>query len=95
MSLVPESDIQAFIENNKSWMYQDNSIMKEITFDTYMDGIAFVNSLAEKAEEANHHPDLEVGWCRVKVVFTSHDLGGVTAMCIEMAEYVDGLFGNN
>ena len=51
----------------------------------------FVNSLARIAEEKNHHPDLNVGWCRVEVIFTSHDQGGVTSDCISMAKTVDKL----
>jgi 4a-hydroxytetrahydrobiopterin dehydratase len=50
-----------------------------------------VNLLAKKAEEVNHHPDLEIGWCRVKVSYTSHDQGGVTPQCIQMAKLVDEL----
>ncbi len=56
-----------------------------------MDGIAFVNQIAVKAEEQNHHPDLGVGWCRVKVAFTSHDSGGVTERDIRMAHEVSRL----
>jgi 4a-hydroxytetrahydrobiopterin dehydratase len=51
-----------------------------------MESIAFINRLAEIAEEANHHPDMVVGWCRIDVAFTSHDQGGVTLACIEMAK---------
>jgi 4a-hydroxytetrahydrobiopterin dehydratase len=51
-----------------------------------MDSIAFINRLAELAEEANHHPDMIVGWCKIEIAFTSHDQGGVTTACIEMAK---------
>ena len=61
------------------------------SFDTYLNGIEFVNSLARIAEEKNHHPDLNVGWCRVEVIFTSHDQGGVTDECIEMAKVVESI----
>jgi 4a-hydroxytetrahydrobiopterin dehydratase len=54
-----------------------------------MEGIEFVNILAVKAEEVNHHPDLEISWCRVKVTYTSHDQGGVTQQCISMAKMVE------
>ena len=54
-------------------------------------GIKFVNILAEKAEELNHHPDLIIGWCEVSVSFTSHDQGGVTSACLKMAKAVEKL----
>ena len=56
-----------------------------------MDGIKFVNQLAELAEASNHHPDLTVGWCNVGVTFTSHDQGGVTDQCIAMAQAIDSI----
>ena len=71
------------------WEYHDGKISKELTFNSYMEGIEFVNILAVKAEEVNHHPDLEISWCRVKVTYTSHDQGGVTQQCISMAKMVE------
>ena len=59
-----------------------------------MDGIQFVNKLAEIAESMNHHPDLKVGWCKVDVLFTSHDQGGVTDQCIRMAQTVEKILDN-
>ena len=57
-----------------------------------MDGINYVHSLALLAEEQNHHPDISIGWCSVKIEFTSHDLGGVTENCIKMATLATNLF---
>lgn len=73
------------------WSYTHGIIHKDISFDSYMDGIDFINRLALKAEEENHHPDLTVGWCKVGVTFTTHDSGGVTEKDIKMAKAVDSL----
>jgi 4a-hydroxytetrahydrobiopterin dehydratase len=70
----------------EGWELKENAIRKTFTFDAYMDSIAFINRLAELAEEANHHPDMIVGWCKIEIAFTSHDQGGVTTACIEMAK---------
>jgi 4a-hydroxytetrahydrobiopterin dehydratase len=56
-----------------------------------MDGIEFVNELAKVSEKNNHHPDLIVGWCKVNVTFTSHELGGVSSECINMAKALETL----
>lgn len=86
MGKLSENEINEALKAIEGWRYRNNQIEKEFTFDAYMKGIKFVNRLAEKAEEHNHHPDLEVGWCRVKVAFTSHDSGGVTERDLKMAE---------
>ncbi|MBN4080814.1 4a-hydroxytetrahydrobiopterin dehydratase [Caldithrix abyssi] len=94
MALLSPSDIQAAMNKLNGWSFKDNAIHKTITFKTYMDGIAFVNQLAEVAETHNHHPDLTVGWCRVGVTFLSHDQGGVTDRCIAMARNVETIINN-
>ena len=89
MALLSNKQINSALISLDDWIFSDNKILKDISFDTYLSGIEFVNSLAKIAEEKNHHPDLKVGWCRVEVIFTSHDQGGVTDQCIEMAKMVE------
>ena len=50
-----------------------------------MESIEFINELAKVAERLNHHPDMVVGWCKIDIYLTSHDLGGVTVGCLHMA----------
>ena len=77
------------IENSlmslEGWIFENDIIYKEYTFKNYMDSIRFIQNLAQEAEKNNHHPDMVVGWCTLKVSFTSHDEGGVTKNCIAMA----------
>ncbi len=91
MSRLSVTEIQEKLSALNEWEFKDNTIRKTFTFETYMESIAFINRLAEIAEEANHHPDMVVGWCRIDVAFTSHDQGGVTDQCIAMAKAVDSL----
>lgn len=48
----------------------------------------FVNQLAELAETANHHPDIDIRYNKVTLVLTSHDSGGVTQRDIKMAKQI-------
>ena len=91
MSLLSNAEIQKGISNLDGWEYADGSIKKTFSFDTYMDSISFINLLAKKAELANHHPDMHVGWCKINITFTSHDQGGVTSACINMAKQADSI----
>ena len=75
--------------SNKGWIYADKKITKTYTFDTYMDGIKFVQKMAELAERNNHHPDITIGWCRVDVAITSHNMRGVTTKCVNLATGID------
>ena len=89
MALLNDSEIQSNLDSMDGWFFSNNSICKEILFDNYMNGIQFVNELAKIAEKNNHHPDIIIGWCKVTISFTSHDLGGVSTECMNMAKTVE------
>ena len=78
--------------SNKGWEYVDKKIFKSFTFDTYMDGMMFVQQIAELSERKNHHPEISIGWCLVAINITSHDLGGVTGNCVNLATGIDHIF---
>ena len=84
-------------EINKSlashgWEYAEKKISKSFKFDAYMEGIQFVQKIAVLAEAQNHHPDINIGWCKVGISITSHDLGGVSTKCVNLALGIDSIF---
>ena len=92
MILLSRDDIEKGLTSLYDWKYENKSITKSFAFNSYLDGISFVNKIAEIAEKNNHHPDLYIGWRKVTVTFTSHDLGGVTTKCVDLAIAVENLF---
>jgi 4a-hydroxytetrahydrobiopterin dehydratase len=62
---------------------------------SFAKGVAFVDRIAEQAERANHHPDIDLHYGFVRVRLTSHDVGGVTERDVRLArvisELADGL----
>ena len=89
MTAISKNEIKNFLQSSIGWAYLENSIKKDYQFESYMDSIEFINRLAKQAELNNHHPDMIVGWCKIKVSFTSHDKGGLTNQCLEMAKLAD------
>lgn len=66
--------------------------MRDYEFKDFAGAMAFVNRVAEVAEEANHHPDILVhGWNRVRLTLTTHDAGGLTDNDHAMAQRIDSL----
>ena len=76
---------------NKGWLYKNKVVVKKFTFDTYIKGIQFVNSVAELAERNNHHPDIYINWTNVEISITSHDMGGVSTKCVNLANQIDNI----
>ena len=74
------------------WRQEDESLVRDYEFQDFKGAIAFVNRVADAAEEANHHPDILVhGWNKVRLTLTTHDEGGLTDKDRAMAERIDGL----
>ena len=92
MSLLSNIKVNKQLKVLNGWSLEKNAIKKEYIFGSYMDSIHFINLLAKKAEKNNHHPDMKVGWCKITLFFTSHDLGGVTVLCLRMAEEAEKIF---
>ena len=86
--LISPDEIHKSLANH-GWEYANNKISKTFDFDQYMDGIKFVNKIAELAETNNHHPDITIVWCRINVTIFSHDMGGVTTKCVNLATNID------
>jgi 4a-hydroxytetrahydrobiopterin dehydratase len=68
-----------------------DAIEKTWRFADFRRAMAFANAVAELAERLDHHPDLQVGWGRCAVLWTSHDAGGLTARDVRAAREVDAL----
>ena len=78
--------------SSRGWNYLDKNISKSYEFETYMDGIKFVQKIAELAERNNHHPNIKIEWCKVEISITSHQMDGVTTKCVNLATGIDLLF---
>ena len=66
--------------------------MHDYQFKDFAEAMAFVNKVADAAEEANHHPDILVhGWNKVRLTLTTHSAGGLTDNDRRMAERIDQL----
>ncbi len=69
-------------------------LAKEFRFKDFLGAVDFINRLAPVAEAAGHHPDLLVGWGRVRVQTWTHDAGGLTDKDYELARAIDALFAS-
>jgi 4a-hydroxytetrahydrobiopterin dehydratase len=68
------------------WQEQDNALVRVFEFESFPAAIAFVDRLAEAAESADHHPDIDIRYRKVTVRWTTHSAGAITAKDREMAE---------
>ena len=74
------------------WRQEGESLVRDYQFKDFANAIAFVNLVADAAEQANHHPDILIhGWNKVRLTLTTHSEGRLTDNDRAMAERIDGL----
>jgi 4a-hydroxytetrahydrobiopterin dehydratase len=87
--LLRDDDIASRLEDSE-WQREGDEIAREFKFEDFATAMAFVNRVAETAEEANHHPDILVhGWNKVRLSLTNHSAGGLTDTDFVVAEEFD------
>jgi len=81
--------VQGWIRHHKGWSRKSNTLIKDFHFPSFRDSIVFVNRVATLADTANHHPDIDVRYDSVRVMLTTHDVGGISEKDLELAQQID------
>ena len=77
------------LEELVNWRILNNAIVKSFSFSTFMEAIEFVNQLAKKAEEHNHHPEIKIDFNKVDIMLTTKDCGEITEKDFVLAQEID------
>jgi 4a-hydroxytetrahydrobiopterin dehydratase len=89
MPLLPDDEVTAALDTLPGWSRNADEIEKTFERPSFPDAIAFVVRIGFAAEAADHHPDLDIRWRRVRVALTTHDSGGLTASDIAVARQIE------
>ncbi len=90
--LLNSQDIKDWLKKLPEWDLEKKHIERTFEFDDFTQSIDFVNSVAEIAEEEDHHPEIDVRYNKVRIQLSTHAEGGLTDQDFEVAEKVDNLF---
>jgi len=88
---LDEFALQEAVAKLLEWRLMDGELVRELTFPSFPQAIAFVNQAAELAEKADYHPDIDIRYNRVKLVLVTHDAAGITGNDIEMAKSLNAI----
>ncbi|HSG48222.1 MAG TPA: 4a-hydroxytetrahydrobiopterin dehydratase [Longimicrobiales bacterium] len=84
-----EASIQDWISERKGWSLKDGMLRKTYVFPAFRDSIVFVNRVASLADDANHHPDIDIRYDKVRISLSTHDAGGITEKDTTLAGKID------
>ena len=71
------------------WRKSGSAITRTYVFKDFPAAIRFVNKVATLAEQAWHHPDIDIRWNKVTLVLTTHDEGGLQRKDFTLAQRFD------
>ncbi|MFN2555678.1 MAG: 4a-hydroxytetrahydrobiopterin dehydratase [Nitriliruptorales bacterium] len=91
MEALSEQQIETALADLPGWEYDGEAITKTYSLGSFREAIEFVNDVADLAEEANHHPDIEVYYDEVVVSYRTHSADAVTDRDVQMAGEVEAL----
>jgi 4a-hydroxytetrahydrobiopterin dehydratase len=95
MPRLTDAELTTLLSEMEGWTSLGNAIHKEFGFPGFRGAIAFVDRVAELAESAGHHPDIEIRFNRVFISLSTHDAGGVTEKDAVLAAEIDEAAGSH
>ncbi len=91
MRLLDDQEIRTRLDELRGWTREGDVIRKTYTLDTFPEAIAFVNRIAEVAQKADHHPDIDIRFDRVACSLSTHSEGGLTGRDFDLARTIDAV----
>jgi 4a-hydroxytetrahydrobiopterin dehydratase len=89
MSKLDESQIDAALANLPEWKLEQGELVQIVTFEDFKQAMKFVNGVADLAETAGHHPDIDIRYNKVRLALVTHDSGGITSSDISLAQDIN------
>jgi 4a-hydroxytetrahydrobiopterin dehydratase len=92
MPVLTAKQVTLHLKAVPSWSKHAQTILRTFKFEGFLEGIAFVNRIARKAQKLNHHPDIDIRFDKVTLKLTTHDEGGITEKDFFLARQCDEVF---
>lgn len=85
MALLTDDEVNSALSGLDGWEHADGALRRSVKFGSFLAGIDAVRQVAERAEAADHHPDIDIRWRTVTFVLVTHSEGGITGKDVAMA----------
>lgn len=91
MSKLSADQVAYYMNKLPKWKFDQKCLTKTVELQDFKGSINFVLAVAELAEKASHHPEIQIQKNRVKIILTSYDSDGVTGKDFLLAQQIDVL----
>jgi 4a-hydroxytetrahydrobiopterin dehydratase len=93
MAVLSDDQVDAALPELTGWERTEGVLRRSVKFPTFPDGIEAVRRVAERAEAADHHPDIDIRWRTVTFMLVTHSAGGITQNDLAMAREINEVVG--
>jgi len=85
--------VTALLQQLPGWQLSDDklAIIKDFKFDDFRHTLGFINAVGFMANHEDHHPDIEAGYGHCQLLWSTHDVGGLSLNDFICAARVDQL----
>lgn len=90
MEKLTDGQITEALKQTPEWALVGEAIQRTYQFKDFKVAIRFVTSVANAAEDDQHHPDILIRYNRVTLTLATHDAGGITDKDFALAKKADG-----
>ena len=90
MPPLPQEKVDELLKEVPEWELEEGKVVRRFKFKDFKEAISFVNKVADLAESENHHPNISIfGWNKVKLIFFTHAIKGLSKNDFIMAAKVN------
>ncbi len=89
-TLSPEA-AQSRLTQLPGWQIESGELVRTFEFKDFVAALAFVNKVGKLAEQASHHPDIDIRYNRVRLALVTHSAGGLTEKDFDLAAQAQSL----
>jgi 4a-hydroxytetrahydrobiopterin dehydratase len=80
-------------DGGPAWELIGGKLVKTVTCSDFIEALTYVAEVGRLAEDANHHPDIDIRYNKVTLALTTHDSGGITQFDLDLARAIDQVSG--
>jgi 4a-hydroxytetrahydrobiopterin dehydratase len=91
MSPLSPDQVASHLSALPAWQIEAGELVRTFQFENFLAALGFVNRVAVLAEQAGHHPDIDIRYNRVRLALVTHDAGGLTAKDFDLAAKAEKL----
>jgi 4a-hydroxytetrahydrobiopterin dehydratase len=92
MPALTTKEISLHLKSVPNWSKRAQTMLRTFKFEGFLKGIDFVDRIARKAQQVNHHPNIDIRFDKVTLKLTTHDEGGITEKDFSLARQWDEVF---